>query len=604
MTENVCVSQSDIVKITDSLSREKYLSIDTETFGLRRGDNLFSIIISSPMTNYYFNFLPSAGNCLFDKGLELLRDLLSTKSILWFLHNAKYDLQKLRIKSLEISGNVHFCEAMERLIKNNEILMGLDACLKRRGMGGKDDAVKEYVKKNKLYEMVLIPGKKRQEKVMHYDQVPFELMFPYACRDGEKTLELGLDQRKTLTTGKLADLNKLYTNEMALTKVCFAMEEVGVMLDEDYTRKALRYEQDLITKGKEDFRNATGEDFKDSSLLFSKLFDAEGTKYPRTKKGNPSFKGAFLEECSTPVAKLINTIRKHEKRSGTYYSSFLYYAEQGVVHAQMNQGKTVTGRFSYSDPNLQNVPKEDDDADLKLPFQVRGCFIPREDFIFHAIDYDQQEYRVMIDYAGEMGIISDILGGADVHQAIADMVGIPRKLAKTLSFAILYGAGAEKIAFMLGITIKEANALRTKYLAKLPKVQQLIEGIRNIGSQRGHIFNFMERRFHIDYRSEAYKLPNHLIQGTCADVMKLAMVEIFAYLEPFKSRMVLQVHDELLFEIHKTELDIIQNIIQIMERIYTSRNGMILTASVEHSTKSFSYKDKKAGVYENSKRSA
>jgi len=598
MTKNICVKENNIVEITRCLSEETYLSIDTETFGLRRGDNFFSVIISSPSENYYFDYLSPSNSCLNEKDLSPLRTLFSGKRITWFLHNAKFDMQKLAMRDLYLAGDVHCCEAMERLIKNNELLMGLDACLKRRGFGGKEDSVKAYIAKHNLYDIVLIPGKKRQEKRMHFDQVPFELLFPYGCQDGEGTLNLGLSQRKTLLTGGMADLKELYVNEMALTKVCFSMEQVGVQLDEDYTRKAFAHELVLIEKAKENFRSTTGEEFKDSSLLFARLFTEEGTDYPKTDKGNPSFKGDFLDSINTPVASLINTIRRHEKRAGTYYSSFLYFAESRVVHAQMNQGKTVTGRFSYSNPNLQNMPKEDTPEDAALPFQVRGCFVPRKDFVFYAIDYDQQEYRVMIDYAGEKKVIEDILEGADVHQAIADMVGIPRKLAKTLSFAILYGAGAEKIAWMLGISIEEATELKRKYLEKLPNVQRLINNVRQMGEMRGHIFNFMGRRFHIQFKNESYKLPNHLIQGTCADVMKLAMVKIYVFLKPYKSRMILQVHDELLFEIHKTELNIVPSIVKIMETIYKAKNGMVLTVSVEHSTKSFSYKDKKEGVYD------
>jgi DNA polymerase-1 len=328
------------------------------------------------------------------------------------------------------------------------------------------------------------------------------------------------------------------------------------------------------------------------------VFDAAGEKYPLTDKGNPSFAAEVLEGMESPVASIINQIRHHEKRAGTYYSSFLHYADRSnVIHQDMRQAGTETGRFSYRDPNLQNVPKEDEEEDQATPFHVRESFIPRPGHFYYSIDYKQMEYRMMLDYAGEMKLIAAVMDGMDVHQATAELVGILRKHAKTLNFAILYGAGVDKIAKMLGMSKKEALELKMLYFEKLPRVHQFMRRVTKQGESRGFIFNWMGRRCHIAQRDWAYILPNHLIQGGCADVVKAAMNRIDDYLETFQTKMLLQVHDELLLETPFNESELALPIKMIMERIYEPQNGMILEASVEHSLKSWGFRHKQKGFY-------
>src|SRR5690606_20649050 len=123
----------------------------------------------------------------------------------------------------------------------------------------------------------------------------------------------------------------------------------------------------------------------------------------------------------------------------TYYSSFLHYAdERNILRPSLNQGGTTTGRFSSNNPNMQNCPKEDEEGDKEKPFLIRSCFIPRPDHYYVPIDFDQQEYRLMLDYAGERQLIDMVLSGMDVHNATAEMLGSTRKRAKTLNFAIIY----------------------------------------------------------------------------------------------------------------------------------------------------------------------
>jgi DNA polymerase-1 len=203
---------------------------------------------------------------------------------------------------------------------------------------------------------------------------------------------------------------------------------------------------------------------------------------------------------------------------------------------------------------------------------------------------------MFLDYAGEEKLISEINAGKDVHQATADEIGCTRTQAKTINFMLLYGGGGQKLADMLKISLMEAYTLRKKYFSRLPKVRHLINLVQSVGKHRGYIWNWLGRHYHISSPDYAYVLMNHLIQGGCADVVKIAMVQVHEFLKGYKSRMLLQVHDELLFEIHESELYLVPRLKEIMESVYKPRNGLRLTCSVDHSWRSWGTRDKVKGL--------
>lgn len=589
------VRKKNLLKVLGEIAQEKVRSLDTETTGLAERDHLFSIIISTRKNDYYFNFqnyLGADAEAVLDRGdMLLFKPLFSDQEARWYLHNAKFDLGMLDKEGLRIQGTVICTEALGRVVKNNHMRYSLDASLARIGLK-KDDAVEKYVSKHRLYDWVTIPGKKKRFKNKYYDQVPLDVIVPYGEMDARGTLALGNHLVSELETNK--QLRKVAVNEIRLTQTCFRMERRGILLDRTHTEKALAEEQGKLGAALESFKKFTGEEYKDSSKALAEIFDRMGYRYETTSKGNPSFKDDVLERVNNDLSRAIQKIRFHEKRIGTYYTSFLFFADENdIIRANAKQSGTETGRFSYADPNLQNIPKEEDAAEGDVT--VRGCFRPRPEHIFVMIDYDQQEYRMMLDYAGEKQLIDDIMAGADVHQAIADWVGVTRKQAKTLNFAILYGAGPDKIAGMLGINIHEARDLQRLYLARLPRVDDLIARVIGVGKYRGYIRNWFGRHCHIAQRDWAYILPNHLIQGGCADVVKVAMNEIDEFLggeQPrYKSGILAQVHDELLFEVHKDEMHLIPEFKRIMEAVYVPRNGLKLSASIEWSSKSWGRPD-------------
>lgn len=606
------VRRQDVANVIERLSLETSLGLDTETTGLLEDDSLFSLIIAGANETFYFNFNEYSDidpDCVLPRAdtFSSLQSLFRDEGKVWFIHNAKFDQRMLAKEGCLISGTIHCTYAIERVLRNNYFgkdAYSLDACAKRRGWQ-KDEAVKEYISKNKLYTKKTMPGKKKVIQHPHFDKVPHQVMIPYGIKDGHlhRTLGLaqimeGLEIEEHVPRGFPSTLPVL-KNEQRFTKTAFRMERKGVMIDKPYVAKALEYEMSEINKAEKEFLEFTGEPFMDSNKPLAAVFDKLGEAYPKTEKGNPSFTADVLEEMTTPVASIVNRIRYHDKRAGTYYSSFLYYADAlDVIHADCRQAGTETGRCSYRDPNLQNVPKEDEEEDQKIPYHVRSSFIPRPGHFFYSVDYRQQEFRMMLDYAGEHELIRDINAGADVHEATARLCGITRRQAKTINFGLLYGMGIDKLARSLGISLEEARALRELYFAKLPKVRAFIRSVIKAGEARGYIFNWAGRRNYISQRDWAYILPNHLIQGGCADVIKFAMNEIDDMLIERKSpsSMLLQVHDELLIETPFGDERIIEPIRTIMEKVYKPQNGMRLDTAVEYSLKSWGFRDKIKGT--------
>jgi len=214
------------------------------------------------------------------------------------------------------------------------------------------------------------------------------------------------------------------------------------------------------------------------------------------------------------------------------------------------------------------------------------------------------EYRLMLEYAGEMSVIEQVLDGMDIHTATANMLGVDRDVAKTINFMLIYGGGDEKLATALKITIELAKEYKAEYFSRLKKIIGFIADVKRAARYRGFITNWAGRRCYFPYyidkrfggrtRGE-YKAPNHLIQGGCADAVKFAMVKCAEYLakKHARTRMVVQVHDELIFEAHKNELELIPELKEIMESVYPFKH-LKLTAGIEHSA--VSWEDKKEGM--------
>lgn len=585
--------QHNLAEILEHLVHTKELALDTETTGLRpyHGDKAFALIIGTDTFQYYFS-VPELGS-----RINHLSEILLDKKKTWFLHNAKFDLHFLSELGLEVTGKTYCTQTLARIDYNDHMMYSLDQCAKRIGYE-KSKVVEEYVSKNKLYTWLDVPGKKTRVKQPHFDRVPESVMLEYACKDVEVTYKLGKyhleniskkDASKTLPNDTKSNrlLQHIVSMESELTKTCFEAERTGVKVDLDYIREACYFEELQVDAAKKEFTQITGLEFIDSNKHLAKAFESLSLPYPTTEKGNPSFKDEMLKELNSPLAQSIRKYRKHFKKLNTYYRSFEFHADQdGIIHGNFKQAGTKTGRFSFSDPNLQNINKEEDATE---EFLVRRSFVPRDGFMFVMIDYDQAEYRLMLEYAEEMGVINQIKSGLDVHTATAELMGVTRKEAKTLNFMLLYGGGAKKLAEALDITVTRARSLMQKYFMRLKNVKKFIKGVERTAKTRGYIESWLGRRFYFKDKNFCYKAPNALIQGGIADVVKTAMVRLDEYLKDKKSRMLLNIHDEILFEVHETEKEIIPKLKEIMETAYEAKH-LPLTCGVDFSTKSWADK--------------
>ena len=328
----------------------------------------------------------------------------------------------------------------------------------------------------------------------------------------------------------------------------------------------------------------------------AKLFDKLKLPYDRTLKSNePSFTKNFLTTHKHPLVKLIAEARKINKVRTTFIDSILNFEHKGRIHSEINQirsddGGTVTGRFSYTNPNLQQIPARDPETG---PL-IRSLFIPEKGCTWGCFDYSQQEPRLVAHYALKMDLPSvnpiadayDTDKSTDFHQIVADMADIPRTQAKTINLGLFYGMGKAKLQAELGVSKEKAEELFNQYHSKVPFVKQLTNKVMNVAQDRGNIKTLLGRRCRfnkwepaqfgmhkpMDYeeaertygrgrikRAFTYKALNKLIQGSAADMTKKAMVDL--YREGVVPH--IQIHDELCFNLKdKSQIEKIKTVME------------------------------------------
>lgn len=572
------VDHGNFLECLKELSKVPAIGLDTETTGLRpyHGDRLFSIQMATALETYYFNFkaYPALQKryVLGEKHLQKLKKFFQEDHI-WFIHNAKFDIAILNNEGIELGGKIHDTQVLARLQFNDHLSYSLEACAKRIGLE-KSSAVEIYIQKHKLYTQQEIPGKNNKVKKPHYDQVPLEIIQPYGEMDAKLVLSLGLHflshfHEKDLEAEKngWSKIAPIVEEESRLIPTLVRMEKTGVKIDPTFCKKAALKEEERQKKAADEFEKLTTKRFIDSALVFKEVFKDE--KLVLTEKGNPSFTSDVLKTFENPIAKLILEYRDAKNRAN-FYHTFLYEADAAdTIHANYKQAGTDTGRFSCSNPNLQNLTKEEG-KELEEEFVVRRAIIPREDFFFFMPDYSQMEYRLMLDYGGNDEIVKLILEGFDVHDATAQKTGLTRGKAKNGNFATLYGAGIKKLALMLECSEMEAKAVRDSIFQAAPGMGRFIRQAMQTAKTRGFVWNCFGRRSFFPDTKFVYQAPNKIIQGGCADIMKKAMNQIDQMFldKNALSRIVLNIHDELVAEVHKTELWVCEEMIKILENVY------------------------------------
>jgi DNA polymerase I len=541
------------------LDTNKFLALDTETYGLELEDKPFAIIISNGINTGYLELRN-------DYHLKTkLQKLLDNEKIIWFFFNAKFDLQKLRMIGLNVKGHIHDCGSIERIIDNNITSISMSTIGERYGYP-KLDIVKHYMKEN---------------KIKCFADVPLSIMQPYAENDAKVTYDIGM--RQVSYVNKNPSIKNTVFTEYSIVKTCFHMEQIGIKVDTKYVTECQDKMLSNMQLIKSEFKVQYNCEFVTRGNALKELLDTNNVQYA-TKKGTgrPILNKDALEKINHPICKMIVDYRKQEKFIETYYTNILNNHRGGVIYPNIRHDGTKTGRFSYWGTGLQTLPKRE-----LGEFSVRRCFVPRKDFKFVMIDYDQQEFRVCADYAGEIGLIREINKGLDVHQVTADMIGISREQGKTLNFAVIYGLGIKALAEYLKTSESEARKLKSKYFLRLSKMEYFIRKVIDRGNVTKKITDCFGKIYRVDSRDDSYKLPNHLIQGTCGGIMKRAMNKCHKLLSNYNSNMIVTVHDEIVFEIHNNELFLIEKLKEIMENIYVPKNKVKLTVSIKWSDKSW-----------------
>lgn len=434
-------------------------------------------------------------------------------------------------------------------------------------------------------------GTGRNKKNMR-DLPPVDICY-YACEDADVTLRLYPLLREKMAE---SDVTSVFSQiEMPLLPVLARMEQNGVHLDtetlrqtgDDFRARLHALEGEVYTLAGHEFTITSPKQV--GTVLFEELKISD--KARKTKTGQYSTSEEVLESLHDkhPIVEKILAHRALKKLLSTYVDALpkLINARTGRVHTSFNQAVTATGRLSSSNPNLQNIPVRGEDGR-----EIRKAFVPDDDCTFFSADYSQIELRIMAHLSGDEHMIADFNAGHDIHAATAarifhkpieEVSRDERRKAKTANFGIIYGISAFGLSERLSIPRGEAKELIDSYFETYPKVKEYMNACIDRAKERGYILTeFKRRRYLPDINSRnatvrGYAERNAVnapIQGTAADIIKVAMIAIDRRLreEQLQTKMILQVHDELNFSVPQRELDIVRHlVVEEMERAFSMR---------------------------------
>ena len=564
-------SLEHLEKLVEEWQGLKEIAVDTETTSLNPLEaNLVSVSISTGAGKAYYipigHTADAEKNLPRDEALKLLAKVLESKSVQKAGQNIKYDYAILRNAGIEIDP-VSFDSMVASYV--------IDPSSRQHSL---DYMALKYFD-HRMQPITDLIGSGKNQKT--FDTVAVADATYYSCEDADYTYRL-----RGVLAPKIDELklNSLYYDiELPLIKVLASMEREGVRIDV----KFLSQLSDQMQKKSDELTGRiyeiAGMPFNIHStqqlshILFEKL--NLPTKGKTAKKTGFSTDVSVLEELSKlhEFPYLILQYRQVQKLKSTYVDALprMVNAETGRVHTSFNQTIAATGRLSSTDPNLQNIPIRTEEGK-----EIRKAFIPRDkDHILLAADYSQIELRILAHYSGDPGLIEAFKRNEDVHSRTAaevfgvdikDVTPAQRRVAKTCNFAIIYGVTAYGLTQQTDLTVEQAKQFIETYFARYPGINSYIEETKKTARTDGYVTTLFNRRrylpeindknFSIRQFAERTAI-NTPIQGTAADIIKIAMIDIDKKLTGYKSRMVLQVHDELVFDVHTTELEAVKRIV-------------------------------------------
>jgi DNA polymerase I-like protein with 3'-5' exonuclease and polymerase domains len=571
------------------LSEAREVSIDLETCdpnltsrgsGWPRKDGyVIGIAVAVDGAAWYFPIRHDNGSNLDAKQtLRWLADVCSVERD-YIMHNAMYDLGWLWAEGIEVKGRIVDTMIVAALIDENRFSYALNALGR--------DYLNERKSEKDLYEAANSFGVNAKSEMW---KLPAHFVGAYAEQDAALTLKLWQFFKGVIIKEDVADIFDL---ELQVLKVVFDMRKKGVRVDLEKAEELKVY---LQREEEKVLQESGGTDIDIwAAASIAKAFDAKGLTYPKTpKSGQPSFTKNFLANHAHALPQAVVRARELNKARTTFIDTIIKHQHNGRIHAEAHSlrsddGGTVTGRFSYSNPNLQQVPARN----AEIGPMIRGLFLPEKGELWGAFDYSSQEPRLVVHYSSLLKLTGaqefadqyNVDATTDFHQMAADIVGVPRKQAKDINLGLFYGMGKNKLAEQLGLEYEDAKDLFKEYHGKVPFVQQLADYVVNRASNKGVIRTLLGRKCRFDKwepnayglykpqtyedayaehgpaikRAFTYKALNRLIQGSAADQTKAAMVALHKEgITPL-----IQVHDELDISVAEPETaSVIQEIME------------------------------------------
>ena len=571
----------------DHYKEAKIISIDLETRdpnlmtlgpGWARDDG-YVIGYAVAFNNFcgYYPIRHEGGGNLPEKAvISYIKEMMAT-NIPKVMHNAQYDVGWMRWAGIEVNGVINDTMTAAAMLNENRRWYNLNSL----AIDYLNESKNEKAMKRAAADYGVDPKADMW-------RLPSRFVGAYAEQDASVTLRLWELLNREMDR---EEVRSIFDLETELTRLLIDMRWRGVRVDLEATEKTRTELEKREKKLLKEIKTETNIDIEPwNPTSISKLFDWHELVYPKTEKSHaPSFTKQFLAAHPHPVAQQILKLREFNKANTTFIENILKFEHKGRIHAEFHplrsdDGGTVTGRFSSSNPNLQQIPARDPE----IKSLIRGLFVPEEGEKWASFDYASQEPRWLAHYCAslkganrheQIGSVINAYheGDADFHQMVADMAGITRKNAKTVNLGIMYGMGVNKLAGVLDIEVNSARELLEEYHEKVPFVKGLANAVQSKAESDGVVRTILGRKCRFDMweprryglhralpleealrehgpkgnikRAFTYKALNRLIQGSSADQTKKAMVDLY------KENIVplLTVHDELCFSIECDE---------------------------------------------------
>ncbi len=560
-------NDADIKSLVDLLCKQKQFVFDTETTNIDvYSAELVGLSFAIKAHEAWYLSMPAEREAC-QKKLELLRPLFENEGIRKIGQNLKYDISMLAQYGISVKGPMFDTMLAHYLLEPEQ----------RHNMDYLAEVYLNYL----TIPIEDLIGKGRQQKTMR--EVPVEQVKEYAAEDADITLQL---YEKLMPLLKENGVEKLfYEIEMPLVPVLSRMEANGVKIDTENLQQISEEFGKEIRKIEEQIYGAAGTPFNIASpkqlgeILFEKLKIDEKAK--KTKTGQYATGEDVLQKLSHkhPIIQMILDYRSFTKLKSTYLDALpaLVNPKDGLIHTSYNQAVTATGRLSSNNPNLQNIPVRTEKGR-----EIRRAFVPRSpQYTLLAADYSQIELRIIAHLSQDPAMVNDFNLGHDIHAATAAKVfHVPmeqvtkeqRSRAKAVNFGIIYGMSAFGLAERMELSRSEAADIIKKYFEEYAGIKEYMNRSIALARERGYAETILGRRRYLRDINGANSVVrgfaernaiNAPIQGSSADMIKIAMIGIHQELERLKmqSKMILQVHDELVFDAHLDELDTLKAIV-------------------------------------------